>query len=38
MSRNIRRLINSVEHPQTFSDGSPASSLQEGGTLVTFVY
>ena len=35
MSRDIRRLINSVEHPQTFSDGSPASSLQEGGTIVS---
>jgi len=35
MSRNIRRLINSVEQPQTFSDGAPASSLQEGGTLVS---
>jgi len=35
VSRDIRRLINSVEQPQTFSDGAPASSLQEGGTLVS---
>ena len=35
MTRDVRRLINSVEQPQTFSDGAPASSLQEGGTLVT---
>ena len=35
MSRNIRRLMNSTEPPQTFSDGSPASSLQEGGTIVS---
>ena len=35
MSRDIRRLINSVEQPQSFNDGAPASSLQEGGTLVS---
>jgi len=35
MSRDIRRIMNSVETPQSFSDGAPASSLQEGGTLVT---
>jgi len=35
VTRDVRRLINSVEQPQTFSDGAPASSLQEGGTLVS---
>ena len=34
MSRDIRRLINFTEQPQTFSNGSPASSLQEGGVSV----
>tara|TARA_R100000458_G_C8272097_1_gene246914 strand:+ start:1977 stop:2654 length:678 start_codon:yes stop_codon:yes gene_type:complete len=34
MSRDIRRLVNSTEQPQTFNIGSP-SSLQEGGTFVT---
>tara|TARA_R100001082_G_scaffold40046_2_gene21076 strand:- start:2622 stop:3293 length:672 start_codon:yes stop_codon:yes gene_type:complete len=35
MSRDIRRLINSVEPPQSFSEGAPAQSLQEGGTVVS---
>ena len=35
MSRDIRRIMNSVEPPQTFSEGTPASSLQEGGTIVS---
>jgi hypothetical protein len=35
MSRDIRRLINFTEQPQTFSNGSPASSLQEGGVSVS---
>ena len=35
MSRNIRRIINSFEAPQTFSNGAPASSLQEGGTSIS---
>jgi len=35
MSRDIRRIINSVETPQSFTDGTPASSLQEGGTFVS---
>ena len=35
MSRDTRRLMNSVEPPQSFSDGAPASSLQEGGTMVS---
>jgi len=35
VSRDIRRLINSVEQPQSFNEGAPASSLQEGGTLVS---
>ena len=34
MPRDIRRLVNSTEQPQTFNIGSP-SSLQEGGTFVT---
>jgi hypothetical protein len=35
MSRDIRRIINSVESPQSFTNGTPASSLQEGGTFVS---
>ena len=35
MSRDIRRIMNSVETPQSFTDGTPASSLQEGGTFVS---
>tara|TARA_R100000008_G_scaffold44970_1_gene26264 strand:- start:237 stop:905 length:669 start_codon:yes stop_codon:yes gene_type:complete len=35
MSRDIRRLNNSTENSQSFSSGSPASSLQDGGTFVS---
>ena len=35
MSRDIRRLINFTEQPQTFTNGNPASSLQEGGVSVS---
>ena len=37
MSRDVRRIMNSVEPPQTFSEGTPASSLQEGGTIISLV-
>jgi len=33
--RNLRRLINLTEQPQSFNDGSPATNLQEGSSFIT---
>ncbi len=33
--RNLRRLINLTEQPQSFNNGSPATNLQEGSSFVT---